>query len=287
MMFHELVQSVQVNVREKLAGIIADGKAGFVVGVKKGFMRRNQVKEQAPSLFLMIFGGIMKNDFFDQGPDPGGVLASGQYFKKDFLIDTDKKGADIDMKEPCFFRAVARHLSHEILKSCHGGMGSLAFPACVRVMNEDPLPFWLQITHQQMVDDPVPEMGREDFPVFRLFRYKAGGWGWNVASGGKFFQQQQNFLFGVYLKTERGNFISLVLPAIEIAPVEILKSKGIRDHFQGRTARAPLLLLLSTSFSLTLPLLRLTLRAREAPYRLAFPGNPGHRKPIFFSSRTS
>ena len=52
-------------------------------------------------------------------------------------------------------------------------MDTLAFTAGIGVMDKNRFPDGFEIIHQDMMNNPIPEISGKDFPQFRFFRKKA------------------------------------------------------------------------------------------------------------------
>jgi hypothetical protein len=72
------------------------------------------------------------------------------------------------------------------------------------------------------MDDPVPEVGGEDFPELGLFGDKADGGRGAVGPFRKFPSKGFEMVFRVHLEPKRIGPVPLVLSAIVIGPVDAL-----------------------------------------------------------------
>lgn len=92
-------------------------------------------------------------------------------------------------------------------------------------MDKDRFIDGFQIIHQNMMDNPVPEISGKYLPQFRFFAKKADRTAWAVSTAGKFTAKFQQFLFLPDLKSQGVDGIPFVFPAEKILPVHILKGK--------------------------------------------------------------
>ena len=61
-MLHKLVKLVQIDIGEKLAGIVADGQTGAPSRVEKGLVERYLLKQRPSPFLYWVFGRVVKDD---------------------------------------------------------------------------------------------------------------------------------------------------------------------------------------------------------------------------------
>ena len=93
-------------------------------------------------------------------------------------------------------------LAHEFLHAFYCRMGAFTFTAGVAVVNENTLPPGFKMQNQQVVNNPVPEIGREDFAFFGAFGNKAGGRKGAIGTGLQFLSQLHQIFLGIHLKPQ-------------------------------------------------------------------------------------
>ena len=124
-------------------------------------------------------------------------------------------------------------LANEGLQPFHVGMYPHAPAADVRIMNEDQLPDGLQVIHQHMMHHPVAEIGGEDFPQLGALGNKADRTGRGVAAVLQRRLQIQQVIFLADLEGQSVGDITLVAPALQIRPVQVLEGKQQEASFSG------------------------------------------------------
>jgi len=136
----------------------------------------------------------------------------------------------------------------------------LARPAGKGVVDEERLEDTLLLRHQQVVDDPVAEVRREDLARLRAAGDEADRGSRAVAVGAELLLEREQVRFGVRLEGERIARVPLVAAAAAVLPPQLAERIEIRaDHEPPRTARAKLVLLLLSLF--TFPSLKFTFHA--------------------------
>jgi hypothetical protein len=127
-------------------------------------------------------------------------------------------------------------------------------------VNEERLEHALLVRHQQVVDDPVAEVRREDLARLWAAGDEADRGSRAVALGAELLLEREQVRFGVRLEGERIARVPLVAAAAAVLPPQLAERIEVRaDHEPPRTAWTTLLLLLS--FAFTFPLLKFTFHA--------------------------
>jgi hypothetical protein len=108
-----------------------------------------------------------------------------------------------------------------LLKAQNAFVHPLAPPAGIGIVNEDGLPYLLQMIYQDVMDDAVSEIGREDLAQLGTDGKKADRTGGTVRAGYKLLPKREQVFFLPCLKAECVQRVSLVPPALDILPVDI------------------------------------------------------------------
>ncbi len=171
-MFDKLIQLIQIDVGEKLAAQIADGQPPHIPSAKQCFVGRNMAPQRPVPLHDHILGAVMKNDGPGQPPERVMPNMLVDELKQNLFVDIEKEALNIQLQGIARPHAIVRHAPHKGLQALHRAVRPLALPAGIGVMNEPLLPVTLQGSHQDMVDNPVTEIGRKNLPKFGVFQQK-------------------------------------------------------------------------------------------------------------------
>lgn len=174
----ELVELVEIDIGEELAGQAAYGQANAGWGAAQRFVRRYlcQQGHVAASLRRRVDGGLGEDGGGDliepppRGDRPGqagqGLLPQSP---QDAPVNAREKGADVELASP----AVPR-LAHQSLQALNGGVCALAFSIGERIVDEARIPPGFDVPHQPLLHQPVSEGGREDFAQLGVGHGKDG-----------------------------------------------------------------------------------------------------------------
>ena len=88
---------------------------------------------------------------------------------------------------------------------------------------------------KKMVHHPVPEIGREDLPVFRLFCYKADRAGWLVTAVRKSLAEVAEVVQKGLLEPQRIDCIPLSPPARGIGIIQVSEGIHVTTFRHART----------------------------------------------------
>ncbi len=143
--------------------------------------------------------------------------------EQNVLVDAHEVVAHIELQEPGRARSVRRHLAQESLQALHRGMHAFAPAAGIGVVDEHRLPDALQGLDQQVMHDPVPEIGGEDLAQLRSRGKKADRTAGTIRARHQRLIQidQVAPLFG--LKAQDVGCVALIAPAAAILPVEVFQ----------------------------------------------------------------
>jgi hypothetical protein len=192
-----MVETVEVGVREKLAGQVTDGDS---LGSLDG---REQVVARKIKNHLAVFPGI--DDFANK---PKGIRTldfSRDNFQQDFMVDALEIFPDIALQN-------VRVFSRKLRVSVYGFMGPLIFPAGIGVEDKGPVKYRLDDIAQGMVNDPIPVGRRADQPHLRVIYKKIPVSAVPVGFSDQFPLQPEQFFFQVQLEPG-GLFLEPFAPA--------------------------------------------------------------------------
>ena len=168
----EVVERVEVDVGEELAGLVAERQAPAPFGGSE------QVVAGKPHQHRVL-GVAVVDDPVHQPEDIGVFDLAGDQVLEDGVVDRREELADIRLQDVAV-------TAGELLAAVHGGVGALALAAGVAVVDERPLEDRLQHAGQGVMHDPVPERGGADLAGLPLVdREGAVGTG-AIGLGGEF-----------------------------------------------------------------------------------------------------
>jgi len=98
---------------------------------------------------------------------------------------------------------------------------SLAFAAGIAVVNKSPFPSGFQATDEEVMDDAVAKIGREDLPGFRALRDKAGRRKGAIGAGLQLLLQLDEVFLGMELKLQGGPAAAFALSAVQVRPIKV------------------------------------------------------------------
>ncbi len=220
-MLHELVKLVQIDIGEKLAGIVADGQTGAPSRVEKGLVAGYLFKQIMSPLFDRVFGRIVEDDDAHEPDDLRPFFPTADNVVEDLLVDGHEKRPDVQVHEKCVAGAVVARLAHKFLESSYSRVISLAFAAGIAVVDEAPFPSGLQVPDEEVMDDAVAEMGGEDLPGFRALRDKAGRRKGAVGAGFQLLLQFDEVSLGLELKLQGATAAAFALAAVHVRPIKV------------------------------------------------------------------
>src|SRR3990167_9365394 len=112
LVFRELIELVQIHIREKLGSEIADGEPLAFRDVEERFVRRELREEFGAALREIIFDGIVENDDGCKPEDLGIFHMPFDESEEYVFFQTHKKTADVEVEKIRFVAAVLRERSH-------------------------------------------------------------------------------------------------------------------------------------------------------------------------------
>ncbi len=212
-MLDELVQAIEVDIGEELAVQVADGQAFVGVRLEQRLMRRHLIQHRRVALDDIIPGAVVIHQHPRQPQRIVVVDFRREQGKQHVLVDGHEVIVDVELQIPSGPGAVAGRLANELPQPIHPRVYALAPATSIGIVDEDRLPNPLQVIHQHMVDHPVAEIRREDFPQLRAFDKKADGTGGGVAAPRqRRLQVQQVFLLPDF-KAQGVEGVAFVAPA--------------------------------------------------------------------------
>lgn len=144
--FHEMIEGIQINVGEELAGQIADGQAA------PALKRQEQIiAGEIPVGFCLRIAAV--NDFVNQ---PQGFTVGdhpANFALENLVVDAGEVLAQVA------FQNVLR-LPHELLQTPNGGMSAFAHAIGVTVKNEATLKQWVDDVDQHVMNNTITK-GRD------------------------------------------------------------------------------------------------------------------------------
>src|SRR6266540_5306810 len=164
----EPVQAVQVDVREELARVVPDGEAISRRRPEEALARRHPIEEMFRPPEDRVGGDVPAHDALAEPLDRGRRGPPGQEIEEPIVVDRRKEAPDVEVRVPGLDRMVPRDLGDERAQPFTRRVRPLALAAREAVVDEAPLPDRLERPHEEVVDDPVPEIRRADLPALRL-----------------------------------------------------------------------------------------------------------------------
>jgi hypothetical protein len=188
----ELVERVQVDVREELAGQVPDGNAAVRAECTQALLWRDERKARGRAPTDGHLRCVMQHDLPHELPvlrvDP-----APQQVEQGRLVDGSEEIADIQLKNPGADLTVASRIPQVALESSGCCVSALALPAGIRIADETGLELWFEQRMEQVMNDPVAEERRVDLARFRLVGDEDPAGLWLVAPGAKPFGQSNDF----------------------------------------------------------------------------------------------
>ncbi|MEA3348732.1 MAG: hypothetical protein U9Q39_06705 [Pseudomonadota bacterium] len=116
-------------------------------------------------------------------------------------------------------------MTDEFLQAGYALMDALFTAAGVGVMNENRLPDVFKIVNQDMMGNPVAEIGGENLPELGFFGKKADGTAGTIGMILQFPAQFEEFSLLFHFKPQGIDGVSFVFPAQKILPVDIFETE--------------------------------------------------------------
>jgi len=166
--FDELVEFVEIDVGEELAGEAADWQADAGRAVKQRFVRRNLCEqgEVAASARRRVQRRLGQDGGGNLIQPAAGGFRAGQFgqclppeIKRDAAVYAGKEGADVELEIPAL-----RGLTHEALQPLDSGLGAFAFAVGIAVVDEAFIPPGVDVAHQPLLHQPVGKVRGEYLP---------------------------------------------------------------------------------------------------------------------------
>ena len=148
-MLDELVQGIEVDVGEELAGEIADGQPAPRRTTEQGLVRRQGKKvPQRMTPQPAVVRGLVEHHHRDQPTHHRVGLLGDEPLVQTRPVDGNEKAFHVELQIEGPAGAVGAGLAHELLAAVHALVGALAAAAGIGVVDEPPLPARLQLRHQ-------------------------------------------------------------------------------------------------------------------------------------------
>jgi hypothetical protein len=210
----EVVEGVEMDVRQKLAGQVADGQA-------TGPQQRQEIvsEEQRP-------GELVAQDVRPRAEN------DAQQLQRTTAADHPVNRTHQDLvvhrgKEPDDVGAQAVPVAtHPGVGAVDRHVGAPALAASVRIRDEPALEDRLDHAHDRVMHDPVPERGRRDQPALGLVDVKGAVGAGAIASAGKLRAEAPEL--GLQLIVELGR-ARLVTSGLAREPVRRQQVREVRD----------------------------------------------------------
>ena len=137
------------------------------------------------------------------------------------LVDRGKEARDIQLERPCPPAPIRRHPPQEVHQPVARGERALPLPAGVRVVNEDRLEYSFLVGDQEVVNNAIPEVCREDLARLRARRDEADGPPWVVGVLPEFALERDQVRLRIDLEGEGIQGVPLVVTAVAILPPQL------------------------------------------------------------------
>src|SRR3989304_8231880 len=146
-----------------------------------------------------------------------------QYSVENLFINGHEEVFNIQMDRIEPLSSIFAASSDKVPHPLHRLMQSLILSAGVGVMDKDGLIHGFKPFDEQMMHHSVPEISGNDLPHLGSFEDKADSARGLIGPVRELLRELKEVLLCVHLKFQGVEGVSLVLPAFEITPVEVLK----------------------------------------------------------------
>lgn len=233
-MLGKLIECVEMDIGEKLAGEIADWQAKSFRRMQQTFMSRHPVEQGRGRTQNRGGARIVQNDLPDQTAQPFFLHPRLDLRQYCMTIDAGEKIGDIRFRHKSRARPVARHRPR---KSRNAAASVVAAPprnAGVAVADETAVKTIPYRVENQVMHNTIPKTGRPDFAGFRM-RYHEGKTAANlIAAVLQIAPQGHQVSFQIGLEGKLMQSVALVTAAIEIGVAQRLKGQFRRRHGEDR-----------------------------------------------------
>ena len=154
------------------------------------------------------------------------------------LVDRGEEACDIKLERPCPPSPVGRHPSEETHQPVARSERPLAPPTGKRVVDEDRLEDALLVGDQKVVNNPIPEVSREDLAWLGALRDEADGSPRLVGVLPQLALEHDQVRLRIDLEGKGIQCVPLVAAAVSVLPPQLTELVEVRaDHEPPRTAR--------------------------------------------------
>ncbi|KKW26193.1 MAG: hypothetical protein UY70_C0033G0010 [Candidatus Kaiserbacteria bacterium GW2011_GWB1_52_6] len=225
LVFRELIELVQIHIREKLGSEIADGEPLAFRDVEERFVRRELREEFAAALREIIFDGIVENNDICKPKDLGIFHAPFDEPEENVFFQAHEKTADVEVEEICLAAAVFRERAHVRFQVDERAVRAFAGTAGVGGVDEFRLEDRLEKIIEEMMYDTVAERRREYLADRRLCHDETDRAARLIRAVTEFRFEREQFGLEVLLELRSVVRRALMLAAVEICFVEALKAE--------------------------------------------------------------
>ena len=116
-MFGELIQLIQIHIREKLAAEIPNGQPAHIPGSKQRFVGRDMAPERPVPLEDHVLGTVMKDNRPGQPPERIIVNPLGHQVIQNRFVNVEKEALNIELQRIARPGPIVRDAPHERLQA--------------------------------------------------------------------------------------------------------------------------------------------------------------------------
>jgi len=229
LMFNELIQFIEIDIREKLARQVADGQPAIRRVTPQALVFGHTLKCRALRLQKAIGARIVKKHLCRQIQQPGFDDFARQNVKQRRFVNADEKIPDVGPEIVRWPLPIPRDRTKPGRQAMGGVQGAATGNARERIADEARIKPGCQPIVNHVVDDTISKRRRPDLPDLRLFDDEGDASADLVSSLQQFLIKLKQVLFEAEFEIEGVNRISLSFAAIEIGPDDFLKTQFHRE----------------------------------------------------------
>jgi len=223
--FHEMVKLVEVDVSKKLRCQIPDRQAAIGVRMKETFRCWQAVPVAPPPFDNAALARVVENGLVDKPQGKLKIEIHPAFDLVQCIIDLPEQhrfayrhevALNVELEHPGVSGVVARARPEEMLHALDAVMHAFAGTAAIGIVDKEALEYWRDVVVDEMVHDPVAEVGGEYLAFHRLVYNEADTWSDFVTVLENFISKLKDVVLEVFLERQSVDGVALITPGIEI-----------------------------------------------------------------------
>ena len=234
-----LVQRIKVNICEELRRQIANRQAQVRRLIDQALVRRHARQQLGRAAQLVVLAWVVKQDRFGQAQPPRLADARGDLPAQHVLVDGDEEVGQVALeieRWPCPVLRDATDLRLEAFGRVHRAAPG---DAGAGVLDERSVKARRDFVVQQVVHDPITEIGRPHLACFRARDDKADRAAGLIRAVLQLVVQFDQVALQVLLKHQGAGGIAFAAAAVEICDGQLLEREVRIGMICGRRGRGP------------------------------------------------